>query len=167
MTQCPVCGDPVSATSTICPGCGTALGSQVVQAKPDASIQAKPASVPPMNPLPLNAGARLVLLRAGVAASNVYPVGTTTVVGRFEPDTGPVDVDLAGLPEADYVSRHHAEINKDADGSWNVKDLGSTNGTFVSALGNGSTERVKDRRQLMSGDHVFFGNARFRFEIDP
>lgn len=45
-------------------------------------------------------------------------------------EPGP-QVDLAGPPPDPGVSRQHAELLRQPDGSWAVCDAGSTNGTFV------------------------------------
>lgn len=41
------------------------------------------------------------------------------------------EVDLCGPPADPGVSRQHAELLRQPDGSWAVRDAGSTNGTFV------------------------------------
>lgn len=73
-----------------------------------------------------------------------------SVVGREE-----------GLPIAlvgeSTVSRRHAEIVRDGE-SVTVRDLGSTNGTFV----NGA--KVDAEVALKHGDDVQFGAVRFRYE---
>lgn len=56
----------------------------------------------------------------------------------------------------DSVSRRHAEIERGADGRWAVRDLGSTNGTFV------NEERV-GRTHLRDGDQLRFGDTIFKF----
>jgi len=108
--------------------------------------------------------ARLVLIRAGQETDIVFPLGSGVVIGRFDPDKGPVDIDLAQLPEGQYVSRQHAELYQDAAGQWCVKDLGSLNGTFVRRKGQ-NFEKITGEQRLQSGDEVSFGNARFRFEV--
>ena len=67
------------------------------------------------------------------------------VVGHFDPETGLVDVDLGLLPEAVYISRHHAEIWSDDSGRWFDKDRGSDNGTFVARRGRAVVP--KDQRR--------------------
>jgi len=56
----------------------------------------------------------------------------------------------------DSVSRNHAELKRDFEGRWLVKDLSSTNGTFVN-------ERRVDRQLLRDGDQLRFGDAIYKF----
>ena len=149
MAQCSTCGSTVPESATVCPDCGMELKSPPAAG---GSSQAKrlvrprsPPLNPPQLPCPLrllrkprlqSAGARLTLRRGGALSQEVFSLGSgPSVIGRFDPETGPVDVDLGPLPEAVYISRHHAEIWSDASGQWFVKDLGSGNGTFVCAAG--------------------------------
>ncbi len=82
------------------------------------------------------------------------------------PDGGPQVVALSGHgvvlgrgPTADvhvedvYVSDEHAEILPD-DGSWSIRDLGSTNGTYL----NGA--KVTRPTPLAVGDQLRFGKTR-------
>jgi hypothetical protein len=48
-----------------------------------------------------------------------------------DPDEPCPEVDLGGPPPDPGVSRQHAELLRQPDGSWAVRDAGSTNGTFV------------------------------------
>ena len=126
----------------------------------------EPATVPPATS-PTSAStasgsAKLILKRGGAPTGDVFSIGASATVGRFDPESGPVDVDMANLPEAVYISRHHAEINL-RDGQWMVKDLGSRNGTFVKNASGFS--RVTNETALANGDEVAFGNARFEFQI--
>jgi len=58
------------------------------------------------------------------------------------------------------VSKRHAIVRWDAEqGACFVKDLGSTNGTFV---GEKELEREEERR-LEDGDVVSFGDAQFMY----
>ncbi|MHB2021209.1 MAG: GGDEF domain-containing protein [Candidatus Xenobia bacterium] len=52
------------------------------------------------------------------------------------------------------VSRHHAEIRRSEDGSFVVRDLDSTNGTFVN-------EEMIQSRVLQNGDKIRFGPTTF------
>ncbi|HEY0483310.1 MAG TPA: ATP-binding protein [Kofleriaceae bacterium] len=56
------------------------------------------------------------------------------------------------------VSRNHAEIVRQADGGYRVRDLGSRRGTFVGA-------RKVDDAPLRDGDEILIGPIRLRFEV--
>lgn len=55
-----------------------------------------------------------------------------------------------------YMSAHHAEIKAEA-GVWVLKDLGSTNGTYV------NDNRI-DRHELVDNDFIKFGNSLVKFK---
>jgi len=58
------------------------------------------------------------------------------------------------------ISRTHARIARRPDGRFSIEDLGSTNGTFVSAL------RIHGRAELQSGDRIQIGpNQMLRFAM--
>lgn len=57
------------------------------------------------------------------------------------------------------LSRHHASVDVDADGGAVVRDLGSTNGTFVD-------DEPVTRRQLTGGETVRCGSVTLRFVPD-
>ncbi len=84
----------------------------------------------------------------GVPAYGVYLVEARARVGRSEES----DVFLVDPS----VSRTHAVVEVDGVEPV-VRDLGSTNGTFV----NG--ERI-EAKQLKDGDELMFGNTQMRFE---
>ncbi|HJY74575.1 MAG TPA: FHA domain-containing protein, partial [Streptosporangiaceae bacterium] len=71
----------------------------------------------------------------------------TIRIGRT-PDN---DIALADLD----VSRHHAELRRNPDGSFEIIDLGSHGGTYV----NG--ERIT-RKMLTEQDMISIGHATFR-----
>ncbi len=109
--------------------------------------------------------ARITLRRGGTTTSEVFALGSRAVLGRFDPETGPVDVDLAQLPEAVYVSRRHAEIWQDVTGTWLIKDLGSANGTFVREADAARFRKVGDEQPVADGYEIGLGNARFEFRV--
>jgi hypothetical protein len=76
--------------------------------------------------------------------------GQPLIVGR-EPDK---DLPLEG---ESTVSRNHAELTREGD-NVKVKDLGSTNGTYV----NG--QKLDVEVALQPGDTVQFGSVRYRYE---
>ncbi|MEM1355914.1 MAG: ATP-binding protein [Planctomycetota bacterium] len=51
------------------------------------------------------------------------------------------------------ISRRHAELTPEGDGTWYIRDLQSANGTFVNGV------RVTERRKLKLGDQVRTGNS--------
>ncbi len=147
MPQCATCGSTVSDQDKVCPDCGMELGAgpppagQSPAATPSASPApvppslSQPLAVPPASPRPpvqVVAGqAKLTLHRAGALTAECFPLGEHVTIGRFDVETGPVDVDVGPLPEGAYLSRHHAEVWRDGSGKWFIKGLGSQNGTFV------------------------------------
>ena len=102
----------------------------------------------------------IVLKRGGAPTDIKFSISPPSVIGRFDPAVGPIDVDLANLPEGSYVSRRHAKISCDG-GVWTLADMGSSNGTFI--LRN-DFERV-DETEIKDGDEFALGNARFQFHI--
>ncbi|HWD41441.1 MAG TPA: FHA domain-containing protein [Fimbriimonas sp.] len=106
--------------------------------------------------------ATLVVKRGGAETDVAFPISSPAIIGRFDPAVGPIDVDLASLPEGSYVSRKHARIYTE-DGVWKIQDLGSSNGTFVL---NSDFERVTEA-ELADGKEIALGNARFVFHLKP
>ncbi|MCL1922887.1 MAG: FHA domain-containing protein [Propionibacteriaceae bacterium] len=59
----------------------------------------------------------------------------------------------------DYVSSTHAVLSHREEGGWFLKDLGSTNGTFVNA------ERISHARAVGIKDVIRIGEIQMRLEI--
>lgn len=72
------------------------------------------------------------------------PLSTYTTVGRA--------ADNALVIDDSFTSSHHAEIVRDGD-AWLVRDLESTNGTWV----NG--DRIEGQAWVEPGDEIGFGNV--------
>ena len=104
--------------------------------------------------------AEIVLKRGGAPTDIKFPISPPAVIGRFDPAVGPIDVDLAPLPEGAYVSRKHAKLSYD-NGVWTLADMGSSNGTFIL---RSDFERV-DETEIKDGEEFALGNARFQFHI--
>jgi pSer/pThr/pTyr-binding forkhead associated (FHA) protein len=87
-------------------------------------------------------------------AESALPVGTTfglngqTVVGRHP------DCDL--IIHEPYMSSEHAELTPH-NGRWQLRDLGSTNGTYL----NGHT--VVTPEDIQPGDVIQFGRVKLEF----
>ena len=74
-----------------------------------------------------------------------------TVIGRT---TGDITI-----PHDPQISSQHLEINRQANDDrweWHLRDLGSTNGTFISV----------ERARLHDGDELLMGSQRYRFALD-
>jgi len=87
----------------------------------------------------------------GLKAVRLPPVGQVLVIGRA-PDC---DVVL----DFPMVSARHASIEH-IDGGWLVRDLGSTNGTFVAG------RRITDAVEVRSGDVIALGSYRLTLATD-
>jgi pSer/pThr/pTyr-binding forkhead associated (FHA) protein len=93
-----------------------------------------------------------------------FIIENNAIVGIFDQDTGPVDIDLETFFGGETVSRNHAEIYQES-GMWKVKDLGSTNGVFIKSQGQTRfSSRITVPTLLKSDDEVAFGKVRFVFK---
>ena len=179
MTECKICGNnKILASETICPDCGNVIAagavSQAASVVP-ANAVPNPSSVPLFTPPPppeppIIAGsaiASLTIIRGGaITNERLAWSGGLIVVGKFDVDEGPVDLDLSQVPEAGYVSRRHCQIWRDSAGQWLVKDLGSSNGTFTRPGATPRFQKVTGDQVLSDGDELALGNARFVFHIE-
>jgi pSer/pThr/pTyr-binding forkhead associated (FHA) protein len=178
MAQCSTCGSTVPESAAVCPDCGMDLKSAntpAVEASP--AVRPTPGPSPQPAPAPVQdsgasqaqtstGSARLTLRRGGALSQEVFSLGSgPSTIGRFDPETGPVDVDLGPLPEAVYISRRHAEIWCDGSGQWFVKDLGSGNATFVCAAGERQFRKTTGEHPIKDGDEIALGNARLEFRV--
>ncbi|NEO54810.1 MAG: FHA domain-containing protein [Okeania sp. SIO3B5] len=107
--------------------------------------------------------ARLVAKQVNAPEAE-FPLKAVAVVGVFDPDSGPVDIDLESFAGGDTVSRLHAEIYPEF-GQWMVKDLGSLNGVFIKPSGQTRFgARITTPMSLNPGDEVAFGKVQFVFQ---
>ena len=89
----------------------------------------------------------------GAFAGNRVALKATVSIGKAPGNTMTVSDDPT-------VSGRHAELGADGGGGW-VKDLGSTNGTFV------NNQRIAGMQRLRDGDIVRFGAAtQFKVRVD-
>ncbi len=87
----------------------------------------------------------------GVTRDTYYVTRDETVVGR---ESG--DIVFTGDP---FMSRRHAALTRNpADNSFTVRDLGSSNGTYL---------RIRGEHEIFDGDHVRIGQHLFRLEVAP
>jgi FHA domain len=81
----------------------------------------------------------------------------TMRIGRSRGSAGEptLEIDLAGAPEDPGISRLHAVLERQADGTYGLRDLGSTNGTTVN---NGTDPVGTDAAlPLADGDRIRVG----------
>lgn len=146
---CTHCGHPNRDDARFCAECGHAL-----QDDPTLSITPVEADDEVQDEFPfphdeLQRGQALLLVKRGPNAGSTFLLeGDSTSVGR-SPES---DVFLDDVT----VSRKHAVIDRRADGSFFVRDVGSLNGTYVNA------EQV-DETKLASGDEVQIGMFKLMF----
>jgi pSer/pThr/pTyr-binding forkhead associated (FHA) protein len=161
---------PVADASSVAPAATPDVVPDVPSATEiDASVAAAAAAIvpPPAAPGTAPANARLLPRQFGALGNNAFPLnGVRLSVGRFDPSTGPVDIDLSGMPGESHVSRRHGEMYLE-NGRWMVRDLGSTNGIYVKHPGDASFgPRLQSPQELSNGDEIAFGNVMFVYQDD-
>lgn len=183
---CPTCGyDKNPLDTEFCEACGSELlainttsptivqiSAPSTQSHANESIEIQPPTPQPTFPITPNSSntstsasiARLISKQAGSPVSEFSLDSNNVTIGRFDPDTGPVDVDLEGFRGEETVSRSHAEIYYETQ-QWKVKDTGSTNGVFIKRLGQPQfAARITIPETLNPGDEIAFGKIRFVFQ---
>ena len=76
----------------------------------------------------------------------------------------PPDIDVAGFPDSEVVSRVHADIRNEGD-AYYIEDVGSSNGTYI----NHTPLLRGNRHRLRAGDRIALGKGdlvTFIFQID-
>jgi hypothetical protein len=185
---CPECAHENPPASDFCDVCGSELpktssaprpaddGTIIIgksdfeyPSNPDPLVDTPPEPLfPPKYPDPIltsttAATARLVAKKQGVPTPE-FDLELSNVVGKFDPDMGPVEVDLEDFPGAETISRQHSEIYREGD-QWKIKDLGSTNGVFLKRLGQTRfSARITTPETLNTGDEIAFGKVNFIFQ---
>ena len=76
----------------------------------------------------------------------------------------PPDIDIAGFPHSEVVSRVHADIHIES-GHFFIEDVDSANGTYINSI----PLRPRHQHQLRSGDRIALGKGdlvTFLFQMD-
>ncbi len=143
--HCPICkSDVIPDQWGDCPGCGLDFAS--VQ-EPSVNI------AEPGNGMELPAPVVLAEKRLGRLTGASWTVNATVRLGRGDSGSR-VDIDLSAFPDH-AVSRQHATLSA-VNGAWQLRDLGSSCGTFL----NG--ERLEsESRAVQPGDTLGFGGLLF------
>lgn len=88
------------------------------------------------------------ILEGGVPGMITCARGESCIIGREEADLNfPLDI---------FMSRNHARVSLNPDGSFKLEDLDSRNGTYV---------KIQGRRTLVDGDFLFIGRELLRVEL--
>ena len=181
---CNVCGyDQNPQGAEYCDACGAELTASTSPTPPTPPI---PDPIPEPTPIPIpqpitptitptpvplpqpitptiTTTARLIAKHPNAPVPEFF-IDDLTVIGIFDSDTGPVDVDLEKFPDNETVSRNHAEIYPDG-GVWKIKDLGSLNGVFIKPIGQTRfNARITAPTPLSSGDEIAIAKIRFLFQ---
>ncbi len=93
---------------------------------------------------------------ASSSPRRVELTGASMRIGKRSASRGITpEIDLASPPVDPGVSREHARLLAQPDGSWALVDEGSTNGTYL----NGGAQRIPAKTQipLADGDRVHLG----------
>src|SRR5438067_4092039 len=133
MSACPVCNRDLLPQGGRCPFCGADRAEAGVTANKRCS---------PRGP------ARLLLL--GAAPPAEFGLAGSDVLGRSMQAT-------VRITDRE-VSRKHSQIDRDGH-DYVLRDLGSSNGTFV----NG--QRILGPMRLKDGDEVLIGASRLKFHL--
>jgi pSer/pThr/pTyr-binding forkhead associated (FHA) protein len=99
------------------------------------------------------------LLNLQTSTEIEIPPGLSVIHLGKPNDRIPPDIDVSGFPNAEVVSRIHADIRVEAD-AYYIEDVGSSNGTYINnsplPMGNRHRLRAGDRISLGKGDKVSF-----------
>lgn len=139
------------------------VGSDAVLPPIEPISASSPVEFPGKVVSPVLTPARLIAKTAGSPISEFALTEESCVVGKFDPDLGPVEVDLDNFPDADYISRSHARVFWDA-GQWKVEDNNSANGVFLKKCQDSRFIKVTIAEILEEGDEVSFAKIRFIFQ---
>ena len=130
-----------------------------------------PIPAPPTTPIPIpqptfninSTTARLVAKQSNAPVPE-FSITGSALIGIFDPDQGPVDIDLESFSGGETISRQHAEIYAEG-GVWKIKDLSSTNGVFIKPTGQTRfNARIITPTPLNPGDEVAIAKVCFTFQ---
>lgn len=120
-----------------------------------------------LNALDSNNQARIIFQKDGYNVTEFILDSDNNIIGKSEgnPRQVKIKADLDGFPDSNTISRNHALIYRDNE-EWKVKDLGSSNGTFIKRFGtNRYGGKITQPEILNCGDEIAFGKVKFLFQI--
>jgi ribosomal protein L40E len=127
---------------------------------PEAPMESEPIAASPMAPAPPVATstqlqqqtAKLLHLQTNRIVD--LPQGLAVIHIGKPNDRIPPDIDVSGYPDAEIVSRIHADIRVEGD-AYYIEDVGSSNGTYI----NNAPLPVGSRYRLRPGDRIALGKG--------
>lgn len=153
---CPVCGHTVSASAVTCPVCGGTLSPTTTPVSPTLCLKPVALNLPPVwhTTQTFDRCASLILQfqPTGICVSLALPQAMT--LGRGSPTNFTTFLDLTDLDAVQHgVSRHHVQLRREGSRLM-VRDLGSTNGTFL------NEQRLVAHRDyaVRHGEHLRLGS---------
>ncbi len=180
MIKCLTCGTSNLESSQYCDECGTSLAnattSNVTENSKNQKSSATSIGIPLIieehgsgkdisvinNEESKQTKAKLIIERGNAVGTEFNVKNDESYIGRWDADNGifpDIDLDVHD-PEA-KVSRRHARIFNER-GTYQIEDLGSTNGTFV----NRGRRLIPGNPHLLSdGDEIIVGKTFLRFQI--
>ncbi|MDJ0519985.1 MAG: FHA domain-containing protein [Trichodesmium sp. MO_231.B1] len=109
--------------------------------------------------------AKLISKQVGAPITEFIIDSNNAIIGKFDQNIGPVEIDLDGFYGDETVSSTHAEIYFE-NNQWQIKDMGSTNGIYIKPTGQTRFGyRINKPEILNSGDEVAIGKIRLLFLI--
>jgi len=183
MSVCPVCYRENEPVGGRCPGCGAARSPPRVAHSAGSPVDDEPTNytkprgpapstapsmqrprqssavtrtyeeeeqTPPRAKMPQPAAVPRMILKGAAGDVTEFPLGENSILGRST---------TASVRLADReVSRKHSQIDKEGD-DYVLRDLGSSNGTFL----NG--KRIFGPTKLKDGDEVVIGTSKMEFRL--
>jgi FHA domain len=151
---CPQCGAPRTGDDRYCEGCGFDFAAPPADrqngaaATWEAVAQADRAQFDRLAPDGLE-------FPADYAERRFPLTDAEMMIGRSRPPDQAPEINLAGKPEDPGISHLHAVLERQDDGSYALRDLGSTNGTTINddpaPIGAEAPARLSD------GDRIHIG----------
>ncbi|NEQ38294.1 MAG: FHA domain-containing protein [Okeania sp. SIO3I5] len=147
----------------------TSISTNLPISKPPSIEAEQKANITPKNSTNLtlitSTVVKLIPKQVGAPISEFIIDNNNAIIGKFNPDIGPVEIDLDGFYGDNTVSSTHAEIYF-KNNQWQIKDMGSTNGIYIKPTGKTRFGyRMNKPEILNSGDEIAIGKIRLLFLI--
>ncbi|MGB3512404.1 MAG: FHA domain-containing protein [Microcoleaceae cyanobacterium] len=147
----------------------TPISTNIPTSPPPTLEPAKKVSTSPTNSgnptLITGTVAKLIPKQVGAPIPEFIIDSNNAIIGKFDPDIGPVEIDLDGFYGDETVSYTHGEIYFE-NHQWQIKDMGSANGIYIKPTGKTRFGyRMNKPEILNSGDEIAIGKIRLLFLI--